>query len=76
MNAVHNKQHVKYEHNFGPHNSAPNTNGFHDHLILPTGGGKNGFVLGSFLAAPDAIANAFSFGHICNDIATAPIGVT
>ena len=75
MNAVHSKQHVIDAHIFGPHNSAPRTKGFQDHCSLPTGGGRNGLPLGSFRAPPAGIATALSFGQICKEIKSEPIGV-
>jgi hypothetical protein len=44
---------------FGPHSSEPNTNGFQDHLSLPTGGGKYGLELGSF--CPEPAGNNFAY---------------
>ncbi len=63
-NAIQHKQQANLAHNEGPQSSEPRTNGFHENLNRPTGGGKYGFVLGSDLAAPEGIVTAFSFGQI------------
>ena len=62
---MHTIQQTNPAHNFGPHKAAPITHGFHENESLPVGGGKNGFVLGSFRPLPTLNNTALSFGHIC-----------
>jgi len=49
-NAMHRMQQKNFAQSTGPHSWLPSTNGFHDHFRRPTGGGRYGFVFGSFLA--------------------------
>jgi hypothetical protein len=64
MKAMQIKQQKSLAHKTGPHNSLPNTNGFHENFNRPVGGGRKGFVFGSLRADPTAITTALSLGHI------------
>jgi hypothetical protein len=58
------QQHAQqsFARNPGPHSYAAIVHGFHDHLIRPVGGGRNGSIFGSFLPAPTGHASAYALG--------------
>ena len=53
--------------NLGPTHWLNNLKGFQVHWNLPTGGGKYGFIFGSFLPFPTLLISAFHIGNISKE---------
>lgn len=58
------KQQKIAEQSFGPQSALPMTKGLNENCKRPTGGGKNGLVLGSEREAPTGMTVALSLGQI------------